>query len=376
MRIAVIAAVVAAIFVTAAPAKAKQTREPVKTAKPTVPAKPSVLQLASEGDVAAQFALGLAYLKGDKAMAKDPAQAVEWLSLASANGNADAAQSLAKGYEQGWFGKPDQAQAASWWYRAGALGIDDGRDRFLTLYLGGQAPSIIGATGVRWLEQLADGGDSRAILALGRVFETGDGGAADHAKAQRWYRLGALAGDVEAQYRLGAMLLAEPAGWRLLFTDSGREKDNTERDRLYPSRAAAQDQAGDDRRVDIMRPGMIHGEYWLTLAAQRGSAQAALTLGQAYLSGRDLPFDLSAALHWLSVAALDDEPHAMRALADLAASGQGFFAPDPVRAWVNYQLAAQAGLDDAQAPRDALAKTMNAKQLSRARQIAAFINGN
>lgn len=376
MRIAVIAAVVAAAISGPALAQGKPAAKAAQPAKVAQPAKPSLAQQAAEGDVEAQYQLGLVLMKGGKGIKKDAVQAQDWLALAAGNGHMAAAATLAKGFEQGGFGKRDLTEAATWWYRAGDLGDAEARQRFLALYLDGQTSSIGGPAGVRWLEQMANDGDTRAILALGRIYEFGDGMVVDHAKAQQWYRVAAFAGDVEAQYRLGSMLLAEPAAWRLLFKDVSREKDNTERDRLYPTRDAALAEAGDDRRADIMRPGMLHGEYWLTRAALRGHAQAALTLGQAYLGGRDLPFDLGQAWRWLSIAALSGEPRAMKDLADLAASGQGLFAPDPVRAWVNYDLAAGAGLKDAEDARDKLAKTMNQRQLSRGRQIAGDLRGN
>lgn len=372
MRIAVIAAVLASLAAGPALAQGKPADKPARsTTKTTAPAKPNLLQLASDGDVAAQFELGMSYLKGAKGIKKNPTQALDWLVLAASNGHAEAAATLARGYEEGGFGRRDLAEAATWWYRAGDLGQDAARQRFLALFLDGKVPSIIGPTGVHWLEAQAEDGDSAAIRALGRVYEGGDGVIPDHTTAQRWYRVGALAGDVEAQYRLGRMLLSEPAVWRLLYKDIAREKDNTERDHFYTNRAEATAAAGSDRWVDIMRPGMLHGEYWLTRAALGGQPQAALTLGEAYLGGRDLPFDMTQAVRWLSVAALAGEPQAMKLLADLAALGQGLFAPDPVRAWVNYDLAAGAGLTDAAEARDSLAKTMNNRQLNRSRQIAA-----
>lgn len=376
MRIAVIAAVIAAAFTGQAMAQGKPAAKSAPTAKAVTPAKPSLAQQAADGDVAAQLELGQILLNGGKGVKKNPVEAAQWLTLAASNGAAEAAILLAKGHEQGWFGKRDLPAAAEWWYRAGDLGHAEARQRFLTLYLDGQTETIGGPAGVRWLEQMAAQDDTRAILALGRIYEFGEGMVVDHAKAQRWYRIAAIAGNIEAQYRLGSMLLAEPAAWRLLFKDSGREKDNTERDRLYPTRDAAEQAAGNDRWIDIMRPGMIHGEYWLTKAALRGHPQAALMLGEAYLGGRDLPFDLGQSMRWLSAAAIAGEPHAMKLLADLAASGQGLFAPDPVRAWVNYELAAGAGMKDAEDARDKLAKGMNARQLSRGRQIAADLRGN
>lgn len=370
MRIAVALFVLAAVVSGPAPAQEKIAAKATPSPKAATPAKPSLSQLAAEGDVQSQFDYGMLLLKGGKGVKKNPAQAQEWLVLAASNGHAEAATTLAQGFEQGQFGKADLMEAANWWYRAGDLGDEKARQRFLGLYLDGRTDSIGGPAGVRWLEQLAAKDDVRAILALGRIYEFGDGIVVDHAKAQSWYRIAAFAGNLDAQYRLGSMLLAEPAAWRLLFKDAGREKDNTERDTYYPTRDAAQAAAGNDRRVDIMRPGMLHGEYWLTRAALRGHPQAALTLGQAYLNGRDLPFDMAQAVRWLSVAALAGEPWAMKELADMAAMGQGLFAPDPIRAWVNYELAAAAGLKEAEESRDKLAKTMNQRQLNRSRQIA------
>ncbi|MCA1909409.1 MAG: sel1 repeat family protein [Magnetospirillum sp.] len=371
MRIAVALFVLAAVVSGPTLAQEKIAAKATQSPKAAAPAKPSLSQMAAEGDVQSQFDYGMLLLKGGKAVKKNPAQAQEWLVLAASNGHAEAAATLAQGFEQGQFGKADLTEAANWWYRAGDLGDEKARQRFLGLYLDGHTDSIGGPAGVRWLEQWAAKDDVRAILALGRIYEFGDGIVVDHAKAQSWYRIAAFAGNMDAQYRLGSMLLAEPAAWRLLFKDAGREKDNTERDVYYPTRDAAQAAAGGDRRVDIMRPGMLHGEYWLTRAALRGHPQAALTLGEAYLNGRDLPFDMARAVRWLSVAALAGEPRAMKELADMAALGQGLFAPDPIRAWVNYELAASAGLKEAEEARDKLVKTMNQRQLNRSRQIVA-----
>lgn len=378
MRIAVIAAVLAVTCSGPVLAQGKAGAKAAPSAKSgtAAPAKPSLAQQAAEGDVQAQFTWGMQLLRGAKGVRKNPVQAQDWLALAASNGQVEAAATLAQGFEQGWFGKRDLSEAANWWYRAGDLGQAEARQRFLSLYLDGLTATIGGPAGVRWLEQLAAQEDIRAILALGRIYEFGEGMVVDHGKAQAWYRQAAIAGNIEAQYRLGAMLLAEPAAWRLLYKDIAREKDNTERDRLYPTRDAAQSAAGNDRWIDILRPGMVRGEYWLSRAALRGHPQAALTLGEAYLNGRDLPFDLGQAMRWLSAAALAGEPKAMVELADLAALGQGLFAPDPVRAWVNYDLAAASGLKEAEAARDKLAKAMNPRQLARGRQIANDLRGN
>ena len=107
----------------------------------------------------------------------------------------------------------------------------------------------------------------------------------------------------------------------------------------------------------------------ITPAAQRSIDQALAFLAAA--QQEDGSMGSGSYRGNVAVSALAGEPQAMKELADLAAMGQGLFAPDPVRAWVNYDLAAAAGLKDAEEARDKLAKTMNQRQLNRSRQIAA-----
>jgi TPR repeat protein len=373
MRIA--AATVLLAVLVAGPALA-QTKPAAKAKAATAaPAHHLPLQAAAQGDPQAQYEMGHAYLTGT-GVKRNPTDAIAWLAAAAGNGHVAAAQSLARAYEQGDGVAKDLGQASQWWYRAGDLGDDVARRRFVDLYLAGRSDGIGGPAAVRWLETLAGEGDPAVLLAVGDLYESGQGVLVDRAKARHWYTEAALAGNAEAKFRLGHMLLAEPAQWRLLFKDVAREKDNAERDRLYPTRAAALQAAGDERRPDIMRPGMIEAEEWLVEAARQGHAEAAHALGMAHLTGLDLPLDLGQAIGWLSAAAWGGHAGAMLVLADLAAKGHGFPNPDPVRAWVNYDIAAAQGLKQAEDARDRLGKGMNSRQLGRARQVAAELKGN
>jgi uncharacterized protein len=152
--------------------------------------------------------------------------------------------------------------------------------------------------------------------------------------------------------------------------------DNKEHDKLYATRAAALQAGGDEREPDVVRPGMVEAEQWLLEAARQGHAEAQYTLGMAYLGGMDLPFNLIDSVGWLSAAAWNGQVPALMVLADLAAKGQGFAGKDPVRAWVNYDFAAAQGVKPAEDARDRLAKSMNQRQLGRARQVAQDLRGN
>lgn len=381
MRIVVTAALLLPLIAGSALAQT-QPKKPAKPAAPKAvtapqpPPKPSLGQLAAQGDPDAQFQLGLAHRDG-KGVKRSLEEAASWFAIAAGNGIVEAAVEMAKAYEQGAGVARNQRGAAMWWYRAGEMGDQAARSRFVTLLLAGDTAGFLGPQALAWLEPLANGGDARAVLAMGDIFERGLGGiAADPAKARVWYLQAAYGGNAEAKFRLGRMLLAQPSAWRLLYNDGEREKTNTERDRFYASRAVALEAAGDDRRVDIVRPGMIEGERWLAAAAGRGHAEAQFLLGKAYLGGVDLPFDLIEGLGWLSAAAWNGHAGAMMAVADLAARGQGFFAKDPVRAWVNYDVAAALGARSADEARDRVGKTMTPRQLSRARQLAADLRGN
>lgn len=376
MRIVVAAALLLPLI--AGPALAQNP--PKKAAKPAqpapqAPAKPSLGQLAAQGDAEAQYQLGLAHRDG-KGAKKSLPEAASWFAIAAGNGIKEAAIEVAKAYEQGLGVMKDQRTAAEWWYRAGELGDEAARARFLTLLLANESPGVAAPRAAEWLQPAAEAGDVRAIIGMGRIFERGLGVPPDPAKAHAWYLQAAYAGNADAKFRLGRMLLAQPSAWRLIYKDPEREKTNAERDRLYPTRAAALEAAGDDRRIDIVRPGMVEGERWLAEAARQGHGEAQYVLGRAYLEGFDLPFDLETGLGWLSAAAWGGHPGALMIVADLAAKGQGFFAKDPVRAWVNYDVAAGLGARQAEEARERVGKTMTPRQLNRARQLAADLRGN
>ncbi|MGE5477490.1 MAG: SEL1-like repeat protein [Bacteroidales bacterium] len=386
MRIAAAAALLAALTASEAlaqspsqppkPHAAKtQKAQPPKAPAVKAPAQPPLAALAAQGEPEAQYKLAQAYRDG-KGVKRDAAEAVYWFSLAAANGEKAAAVDLARLYEQGAGVPRDLSKAALWWFRAGAQGDEAAKARFIALFLNGDSRDVGGDTGVSWIEPLARDGRADAVLALAQAYEKGLGIPADLEKARQWYQQAAFAGDAEAKYRLGRMLLTAPGAWRLIYTDPEREAKNAERGKYYAARDIAKQVGGDERLPDPVRPGMVEGEEWLREAARQGHADAQYTLGMAFLNGLDLPFNIFEALHWLSAAAFNGHAEALMQLADLAAKGQGFGAKDPVRAWVSYDLAAAEGIKPAEDARDRVAKTMNQRQLARARQVAQDLRGN
>jgi TPR repeat protein len=101
MRIAVSAALLAAL--TAGQALAQTPPKTTKAqpqAKSAQPAKPSLAQLAAQGDAQAQYQLGVAHRDG-KGAKRNLKEAASWFAIAAGNGVPEAAVALARAYEQG-----------------------------------------------------------------------------------------------------------------------------------------------------------------------------------------------------------------------------------------------------------------------------------
>ena len=382
MRTAAVIAALLALGISQAsqaePAKTAAPKHPTKTAaKPAADHHLAVLiAAAAKGDAEAQYELAQAYGHGHGHGVKpDAALALSWLELSATNGNARAALETAKAYQDGHGVKANADTAGRWLYLAASLGDAAARDQWVGLLLTGKITSITGPKGIAWLAERAMAGDLKAAMILAEAFENGAGIAPDAAQAEEWYRFAAQRhGDAEAQFRLGRMLLSLPAAWRIpseeewAAKESDRNKDKPFGAVWYPVKPV-----GYDDKIVQLRPGIVEGGRNLEAAARRGHAEAQYTLGMAMLGGMELPMDQTGAVSWLEAAAAQGHAEAMMALADCSAKGQGFFAKDPVRAYVMYDLAAASGEEEAGTAREAVAKTLSPRQIGRARQLVQEI---
>ncbi|WP_096703953.1 SEL1-like repeat protein [Magnetospirillum sp. 15-1] len=368
-----IAAAVAALLSLSLPVAEGAWAAPRKAAKPAAAEARhvSLAAAAANGDMEAQYQLAVAYRDGGHGLKADAQAALVWFMLAGAEGHAAAAAEAAKAFEAGKGVKRDLNAAGNWWYKAGTLGDAQARKRWIDLFIEGEVHAVGSRDGIAWLAESAQAGDLRAMMALADVLERGQGVAPDSAAAEGWYRQAALLyGDVEARFRLGRLLLARPAMWRKPAEEDWNAKDTERKNRpfgavWYPVKPPNAEEAG----AVQLRPGINEGERWLRSAARRGHAEAQYLLGSAKVAGMELPMDMVEGVAWLEAAALQGHAEALFALGDLATKGQGFYAKDPVRAYVMYDLAAAQGEDNAKAARDAVAKGMNPRQTARARQL-------
>lgn len=368
---ALVAALLAALVpLTATAAPAAKAEAKVKAPSAAEARHTSLLAAALRGEPEAQYHLGLAYRDGGHGIKADAPAALVWFTLAGADGSAPAAVEAAKAFEAGRGTKRDLNAAGNWWYRAGVLGDQAARERWAALFMEGSVHSIGGRNGVEWLSEIAGQGNRKAIMALGEALERGTGIAPDELAAEGWYRLAALLySDFEARYRLGRMMLARSAMWRVPADEEWNAKDAERKGHSfgavwYPAKPGN----AEDRAVQL-RPGIVEGEFWLRSAARHGHAEAQYALGSILVAGFELPLDMVEGISWLEAAAVQGHAEAMMLLGGLAAKGQGFYGKDPVRAFVMFDLAAAQGEEGAAAARDSVAKTLNQRQGARARQL-------
>jgi TPR repeat protein len=127
-------------------------------------------QAAQEGDVKAEYNLGLMYLNGD-GVKQDNAEALKWFT-ASANGGFAEAQ-----------------------YRLGVI------------YFRDDIVPIDYAEAIKWYRAAASQGHVKSELDMGVIYYSGAVVDQDYAEAIKWYKLAASQGSTEAQFNLGSMYL-------------------------------------------------------------------------------------------------------------------------------------------------------------------------
>ena len=165
--------------------------------------------------------------------------------------------------------------------------------------------------------RLAATGDARAQYALGRMYEHGDGVAANPDEARNWYEKSAELGYGEAEQRL-----AEAYDKRA--TDSG-DKSDRKRARQWCGRAALHGNAAAVTRLE---------KY-----AEAGDVPAQVQLGQMFYHGRGVARNVDIAFGWFSQAAAKNDAAASFALARMAERGDGR-AESNADAVIGYQRAA------------------------------------
>lgn len=181
------------------------------------------------------------------------------------------------------------------------------------------------------LTKRAQAGDTQAQVALGRSLQD-DGVPADKAIGTEWYRKAAMAGSAEGAWMLGSATMAGvgvardvPAGIDWMRKSVGIDQNadhmavlavallatgSTQEALQWAQKASDK---GSSKAMEVLAMARLSGEMGLpkdvplaekllTAAAQKGDADAQLSLGQFYVSGLFGRQDTTAGLRWLNAA--------------------------------------------------------------------------
>jgi TPR repeat protein len=237
--------------------------------------------------------------------------------------------------------------------------------------------------------------DGPAMTLIGEIYRDGVSVKRDPAEAARWYRLAADAGDRQAMFALGLMLLKGA---------TGVAKDRAEATVLF-EKAAALGHAGALYNLGVIAiegdgssgPNFAQAADLFRRSAEAGDDDGAYSYGVLLRDGRGVPLDIAAAARWLKraadggiiageveyaimlfngvgvgkdeagaaklflKAAVKNNPIAQNRLAHLYATGRGV-PKDLVQAAAWHRFAKAAGIADAEL--DALTAGLSAKEIA------------
>jgi uncharacterized protein len=188
--------------------------------------------------------------------------------------------------------------------------------------------------------KLAKAGDNDARFAVGEALEKGIEVKVDLFQAARWYREAALAGHVEAQYRLARLLRVGAVGL---------PQDKIAAIKLFED-AAAKGHPGSTYAIGVayqLGDGVIkdlaRAKAQYETAAKLNHPAAHNSLGLLYLKGEGVPQDFKLAIENLERAVSANDVWGMNNLAAMYEQGWGI-APDIIKAKALYAQASALGL--------------------------------
>jgi len=289
-----------------------------------------------------QYRIGLMYEQG-RGVGQDDAEAIRWFRKAAEAGESQAEYQLVQMAEQGnvdaqtalgvMYAKPRgfrfreekyRTESARWLVLAAEQGGAVAQFNLGLAYATGEGVPQDVVEYVKWIQLAAEQGHGPAQARLGSAYSTGEGVLQDDAEAVRWYRLAAEQGVAEAQYQLAYMYYrgASEVGFPPRDTNnSGSNADerklfDSEMDRLF---LLAAEGGHLDAQIWLADKNWLNAsasEPWLRMAAEQGHAPSQYLLGLYFLEGyQEIQIDEIEALRWLGMAATQGHSEAKSTLA-------------------------------------------------------------
>ncbi len=165
--------------------------------------------LAEDGNVQAQFFLGLIYDAGN-GMKRDAPKSIHWYQQAAEAGHETAQHNLAVAYAYGDGVTADIHQAMRWWSLSASQGNTDAQYNLGVIYAIGRddvTPDI--AKALKWWSQAAKSGDAQAQFNLGTLYANADNAVRNYCEAVRWWEKSARSGVQQASTAIKLLMSRE-----------------------------------------------------------------------------------------------------------------------------------------------------------------------
>ena len=160
-------------------------------------------ELAKNGDMQAQYELGIYYYKG-KGVAQDLTTAASWFQASAEQEYAPAQNNLGDCYKNGTGVEKDEASAVALYIKAAEQGNAVAQNNLGNCYENGYGVEANERKAFEWYEKAAIQGYAVAQNEIGDCYYFGYGVEADEKTAFEWHEKSAIQGYAEAQNNLGS----------------------------------------------------------------------------------------------------------------------------------------------------------------------------
>lgn len=165
------------------------------------------LMAAEQGDADGQYRVGLMCSRGYGVL-WDPKVAMEWYLKAAEQGSLEAMNNIGMMYKAGKGVKQDYSKALEWCIKSASTGRGDSAAQANVGFIYKEGSGTIApdySSAMKWFLKAAERGRAEAKLAIGNLYEDGQGVEQDYSQAMEWYLRAGLQGLPDAQYNVGRL---------------------------------------------------------------------------------------------------------------------------------------------------------------------------
>mmetsp|Transcript_88198 Transcript_88198/g.234512 ORF Transcript_88198/g.234512 Transcript_88198/m.234512 type:complete len:350 (+) Transcript_88198:34-1083(+) len=263
---------------------------------------------AADGNIAAQFNLGQAYLNGHHGLTPSPKDATHWIQKAAEGGSSEAQFFMGVHSMNGTGIDKNVQKAIEWFKLSAAQGTRAAHFNLGLIYEEGNGVPRDATTAAQHYAEAVAGDDLHAAVKLARLHLAGDGVERDLKTATDLLRKPANKGIPEAQLAFGLLQI------------QGGTPGERKRGLEMVEQAA---EGGNTQAMHLLGASLVEGFWgtkdeakglpWLQKAAASGNPQSQFILYQRLSKGKGMEKE---ALSWLQKAAAAGHPEALKRLAE------------------------------------------------------------